>query len=84
MPYEKYIEDFNRLIFSADMDLVKNPTSRTLWFHFENQNYSIAAGESFRISESSYMAYQHIPGAHIRRASPLAYGYLIRIEGSSS
>ena len=47
----EYMEAFDRLIFSADGDLVKNPTARTLWFDFENQSYSIAAGESFRISE---------------------------------
>ena len=47
----EYIEDFNHLIFSADGDIVKNPTARTLWFDFEGQSYSIAAGESFRISD---------------------------------
>lgn len=47
----EYMEDFDHLIFSADGDLVKNPTARTLWFDFENQSYSIAAGESFRISD---------------------------------
>ncbi|MBO5938357.1 MAG: polysaccharide deacetylase family protein [Clostridia bacterium] len=47
----EYMEDFDRLIFSADGDIVKNPTARTLWFDFEGQSFSIAAGESFRISE---------------------------------
>lgn len=47
----EYMEDFERLIFSADGDIVKNPTARTLWFDFEGQSFSIASGESFRISE---------------------------------
>ena len=47
----EYMEDFDRLIFSANGDLVKNPTARTLWFSFEGQTHSIAPGESFSISE---------------------------------
>lgn len=47
----EYIEDFNRLIFSADGDLVKNPTAHTLWFEFEQQPYKILPGESFRLSD---------------------------------
>ena len=47
----EYIEDYKRLVFSADFRRVYNPTARTLWFDFEGQSYSIAAGESFRVSE---------------------------------
>ena len=47
----EYMEDFDRLIYSADGDIVKNPTARTLWFDFEGQSFSIAPGKTFRISE---------------------------------
>jgi len=47
----EYMEDFERLIFSADLDLVKNPTARTLWFEFEKQPYKILPGECFRLSD---------------------------------
>ncbi len=42
----EYIEDFNKLIFSADCSMVKNPTSRTLWFESNKQMISIAPGEA--------------------------------------
>jgi peptidoglycan/xylan/chitin deacetylase (PgdA/CDA1 family) len=47
----EYIEDFGRLVFSADMRRVKNPTVRTLYFHINGKEYAVAAGESAVISE---------------------------------
>ena len=47
----EYIEDFGRLVFSADMRRVKNPTVRTLYFHINGKEYAVAAGETTVISE---------------------------------
>ena len=47
----EYIEDFGRLVFSADMRRVKNPTARTLYFHINGKEYAVAAGETTVISE---------------------------------
>ena len=41
-----YIEDYRRLIFSADCTLVYNPTARTLWFKHHQDTRSIAPGET--------------------------------------
>ena len=45
----EYIEDYQRLIFAADGTMVKNPTSRTLWFSLNNHIYSIASGETMKL-----------------------------------
>ena len=47
----EYIEDFKRLISSADGTTVKNPTARTLWFKRDAEIRSIAAGETLRFEE---------------------------------
>ena len=47
----EYMEDFNRLIFSADGGIVKNPTARTLYFEFEKQSFSIVPGEQINLLE---------------------------------
>ncbi len=44
-----YLEDFNHLIFSADLLIVKNPTSRKLWFSLDNKLVSIEPGETKKI-----------------------------------
>ena len=44
-----YIEDYNRLIFSADGTIVKNPTARTLWFRLNGETRSVAAGETLTL-----------------------------------
>ena len=45
----EYIEDYKRLIFSADGSMVKNPTARTLWFSLNNHIISIAPGETLKL-----------------------------------
>lgn len=46
----EYIEDFNRLIYSVDGSIIKNPTSRTLYFTIMNEEvYSIAPGETIKL-----------------------------------
>lgn len=46
----EYIEDYNRLIHSADGTIIKNPTSRTLYFALlGGPAYSIAPGETIKI-----------------------------------
>ena len=47
----EYIQDFGRLVFSADMRKVKNPTARTLWFQLNKTEFSIAPGETLIIEE---------------------------------
>ena len=42
----EYLEDFNRLIFSADLTIAKNPTSRKLWFSLDSKLVSIEPGET--------------------------------------
>ena len=42
----EYIENYKRLIFSADGSMVKNPTARTLWFCLNNNVISVEAGET--------------------------------------
>ena len=42
----EYIEDFKRLVFSADMRKVKNPTARDLWFLLNGEEHHLAAGET--------------------------------------
>jgi peptidoglycan/xylan/chitin deacetylase (PgdA/CDA1 family) len=41
----EYVEDFRKLIWSADGSMVQNPTNRTLWFFLNKEIYSIKAGE---------------------------------------
>lgn len=46
----EYIEDYKRLIYSADGATVKNPTNRTLWLALaEGKLYSVAPGETLKI-----------------------------------
>ena len=45
----EYIEDYKRLIFSADMAKVKNPTARTIYFKLNKEERSIAPGETLII-----------------------------------
>ena len=50
----EYIDDYNRLVFSADGQTVYNPTNRTLYFnnhHTEEQVISIAPGETIRLDQ---------------------------------
>lgn len=42
----EYIEDYKRLIFSADATMVKNPTARTLWLCLNGTVVSVDAGET--------------------------------------
>ena len=45
----EYIEDYKRLVFSADMRIVKNPTARTIYFKLNKEERSIAPGETLII-----------------------------------
>ena len=46
----EYIEDYKRLVFSANGSIIKNPTNRTLWFtRKNNEAISIAPGETLVI-----------------------------------
>ena len=42
----EYLEDFNNLICSADLSIIKNPTSRKIWFSFGTTPMSIEPGET--------------------------------------
>ena len=46
----EYIQDFERLITSADGLTLINPTARTLWFTCNQKIYSIASGETLRLA----------------------------------
>ncbi|MBQ8850495.1 MAG: polysaccharide deacetylase family protein [Clostridia bacterium] len=45
----EYIEDYKRLVFTADMRRVKNPTARTIYFFINGNEYAIGAGETIVI-----------------------------------
>lgn len=44
-----YCRDFNRLQWSTDGNIVYNPTARTLWLCRNNENRSIASGETVHL-----------------------------------
>ncbi len=44
-----YMENYKRLIFSADCSLVYNPTVQTLWFKQHRNIHAIAPGETLRL-----------------------------------
>ena len=46
----EYIEAYKRLVFSCDGRTVNNPSARTVWLATSKQTYSIAPGETVRIS----------------------------------
>ncbi len=45
----EYMEDYRRLIFSANGSMVQNPTNRILWFSLNELIYSIAPGETIKL-----------------------------------
>ena len=45
-----YIEAYKALQFSADESLVYNPTLKKVWFWMENRMYSVAPGETVKLS----------------------------------
>lgn len=45
----EYEQAFRRLVFSSDMHLVTNPTSKTVWFYFNGKLYKIASAETLRL-----------------------------------
>jgi len=47
-----YVEAFRKLIFTADMTLVQNPTLYTVWFTFRRELYSIAPGETLKLRKN--------------------------------
>ncbi|MBQ9086759.1 MAG: polysaccharide deacetylase family protein [Clostridia bacterium] len=46
----EYMEDYRRLIFSADCSMIYNPTARTLWFLHQKEIHSIAPRETIHLS----------------------------------
>ena len=42
----EYIEDYQRLVFSADCKTVHNPTARTLWFSYNKELITILSGQT--------------------------------------
>lgn len=44
-----YVNAYNSLIISADSTKIYNPTLITVWFHYYNDTYSIAPGETLKI-----------------------------------
>ena len=46
-----YVEDYRRLVASADGHLLYNPTMRTLWFAFNGETVSIAPGETKNVDD---------------------------------
>ena len=46
----EYLEDFKRLIYSADGSVIKNPTSRKLWFSLNGEIISIESGKTIKIN----------------------------------
>ena len=47
----EYMEAFERLIWSADMSMVYNPTQIKIWFECANTLYSVAPGETITIAK---------------------------------
>lgn len=47
----EYVEAFKRLVFSADMRLVKNPTDKDIWFYLNKKERFVAAGQSLVIDD---------------------------------
>jgi len=45
-----YIDDYNRLQFSAEGTRIKNPTARKLWFEMDGRLFDIAPGQIMEIS----------------------------------
>lgn len=44
-----YINAYNRLIFSVDGKMVKNPSSIPIWFQYDNEIIEVQAGEMIKI-----------------------------------
>ena len=47
----EYIEDYQRLVFSSDMSIIKNPTARKLWFALGDKEYTIDPGQTIVVEE---------------------------------
>ncbi len=45
----EYIKDYERLVFTADMRRVKNPTSRTLFFRLNSKEFAIEPGTEISV-----------------------------------
>ena len=45
----EYLEDFDRLVYSADSTIIKNPTARKLWLSLNDDVISIEPGETLKI-----------------------------------
>ena len=47
----EYVEAFKRLVFSADMRYVKNPTDKDIWFFLNKEERFIGSGQSIIIED---------------------------------
>ena len=45
-----YVEAYKSLVFSVDEKIVYNPTLHKVWFWMDNRTYSVAPGETLRLS----------------------------------
>lgn len=46
----EYVEAYNSLIFSADSNIIYNPTLKKIWFEVDDKPYTIEAGETIKIN----------------------------------
>ena len=52
MEVYEYVEAFRALVFSANMNLVTNPTAKTVWFAFNGKSYQIEPGETLHLFDA--------------------------------
>ncbi len=45
-----YIRDYERLVWSAEGNVVHNPTARTLWFNYDGRLTELASGETKKLN----------------------------------
>ena len=52
MEVYEYVEAFRALVFAANMNLVTNPTAKTVWFVFNGKLYQIEPGETLHLFDA--------------------------------
>ena len=45
----EYVEAYHSLVFSADSNIIYNPTLKTIWFEIDDVPYTINPGETIKI-----------------------------------
>lgn len=51
----EYVEAYQRLVTSADGNVVYNPTATTVWFTVDGEHYKISAGETLKLNTKSFV-----------------------------